>query len=270
MDIHTHSEHSHDAEFQVAKMCEAAIENGIGLFAITDHYDIYDYLDDFSGLDADLRQSVSDTLSAREQTRGRLKLFTGIELGQPLENQAKAEEVLQSYAFDFVLGSLHNAPGRPDFYFYKPDNKDFVLDREIESYFVSLLATVRWGRFDSAGHLTLPFRYVLLFHQNYNFRKWDDYLESIVKALAEKGMAMEINTSGVKRSPSYTMPDTRWARRFKELGGEKITLGSDAHSPQRVGAGLAEGMQSAYEAGFSWLCYFENRAPQYVRLADYM
>ena len=264
LDIHCHSEYSHDADFMVSKMCEAAMEKGVEVFAITDHYDIYQEIEDFSDMDKGLRLSVRDMLAAREASRHKLDLLIGIELGQPLENKAKAEEILSSYDFDFVLGSMHNPPGIPDFYFYRPDSENYPLEIAVESYFVNLLSMVHWGRFDCAAHLTLPFRYILRYHTGYAFGKWDDHLESIVKALAEKGLAMEINTSGLLADPPFTMPDARWVRRFKELGGERITLGSDAHSPQRVGTGIPEGIEIAREAGFTRLCYFRSRQPQYV------
>lgn len=269
MDIHSHSENSPDADYLVLKMCEAAMEKRIALFAITDHYDIYLHINDYSALDATLDKAIREISAARDLYRGKLRILAGIELGQPLENQAKAEEVLKSHPFDFVLGSLHNPPGSPDFYLYDPADESYELEKELENYFIRLLATVRWGGFDSAAHLSLPFRYILRHHPDYLFGKWDDYLESIVKALAEQGLALEVNTSGVLNRPSYTMPEGRWVKRFKELGGEKLTLGADAHSPQRVGAGILEGMAIAAEAGFAYLCYFLKRQPHYIKLEEY-
>ena len=269
MDIHSHSEYSHDGSYLVTKMCGEAINKGVAIFAITDHYDINASITDFRPTDTATSRSVEDTLAARKLYNGQIRIFTGIELGQPLENLAKATEIIEGHPFDYVIGSIHSNPGSEDFYYYSPTNENFPLERETERYFLGLLDTIRWGRFDSLAHLTLPFRYIRLFHDRYPFEKWDDYVETIVKALAEKGLAMEINTSGLRRDPPYTMPEARWVRRFRELGGEKLTLGADAHSPQQIGTGITEAMQIADEAGFAFLCYFAERKPQYIRLEDY-
>ena len=230
MDIHSHSEYSPDGDFRVSKMCESAVDKGLAVYAITDHYDINGALEDFSILDVYLNLSVTDTLSAKAQWKEKLLLLTGIELGQPLENQGKAEEVLQAHPFDLVLCSIHNTPGSPDFYYYKPGEDDSYWEKQLEDYFVEILAMISWGRFDAAAHLTYPFRYILQRRQVYPFHKWDNHLETVIKALAEKGLALEINTSGIDRNPPCFLPEARWVKRFRELGGEKLTLGADAHS----------------------------------------
>lgn len=263
MDIHAHSDNSPDGGYKVDEMCGAAIDAGIDIFAITDHYDLNSLDVSFSAVDSALAKSVADTLRARERFGDRLNLLVGVELGQPLEKPAKAEAILDSYPFDFVLGSLHNAPGRLDIYFYDPTGGNDVLADELEAYFLSLLDIINWGRFDSAAHITYPFRYIYKRHgDTYPYRHWDDYLEAAVKALAEKGLALEINTS----NPAFPLPEARWIKRFKELGGEKVTLGSDAHSPRRVGTGITEGVSIASEAGFDYLCYFVKREAQYIKL----
>ena len=269
MDIHSHSEYSHDGSYLVSKMCGEAAGQGIAVFAVTDHYDINGSITDFSATDDATRRSVQDTIAARKLYGDKIEILAGLELGQPLENLAKAEEILTSHPFDYILGSIHNNPGSQDFYYYSPTNEAFPLETETERYFLGLLDMIRWGRFDSLAHLTLPFRYILRFQEYYYFGKWDDYVEAIVRALAEKGLAMEINTSGMRWDPPYTMPEARWVRRFMELGGERLTLGADAHSPQQIGAGIAEGARIADEAGFAYLCYFAERKPRYLKLDDY-
>jgi len=269
-DIHSHSEYSVDGEYTVKKMCASAQSCGLAVYAVTDHYDVSEYASDYADLDASLAKSLRDTLVEKDRYRGEIQILTGIELGQPLENRRKAEAVLRDHAFDFVLGAMHNPPGRPDFYYYDPDNAEYHLDTELENYFLALLSTVRWGLFDSAAHLTYPFRYILRHHEEYPFSKWDDHLEAIVKALSEKGLAMEINVSGIRKTPSHVMPEARWVRRFRELGGECLTFGADAHSPQYVGAGIPEAMGIAVEAGFSHVCYFVEREPRFIPLSAYM
>ena len=265
MDIHSHSNHSPDAHYTVTEMCEAALNQGIAIFAITDHYDVCEDNLLLSAYDANLSNSVSAILKAKAVYRDKLRLLTGLELGQPLDNLAKSEEILETCPFDFVLGSLHNAPGRRDAYEFVSEKEDAVLNEELETYFIALLNTIRWGRFDSAAHISYPFRYILQRQKKaYPFRRWDDYLETAVQALADQNLALELNTSGIRRDPPHMMPEARWIKRFRELGGEKLTLGADAHSPQYVGEGIPEGMEIAAKAGFRYLCYFIGRQPQYI------
>jgi len=267
MDIHSHSEYSPDANYPVSMMCDAALLTGVGVFAITDHYDINQSIKDFSRLDARTRGSVKDAIAAKERFQDKMLVLAGIELGQGPENLDKSEEILSSYAFDFVIGSLHNAPGRLDLGFYKPAIHSVNFDEELEYYFPSLIAMIRWGRFDSVGHISYPFRYILSFERDYPVSKWDDHMDAVVRAIVEKGLAMELNTSGTLRSaPPRFMPDARWVTRFRELGGEKLTLGADAHAPAAVAAGISEGSRIAAEAGFTRLCYFENREAKFVDL----
>ena len=267
LDIHSHSLHSHDANYDVTEMCEAACKQGITVFAVTDHYDMCGDQALLAEFDLQIMQSAADTRTAAELYQDRLRLLVGIELGQPLENRAKSESVIGSYPFDFILGALHNAPGRPDLYDFVSDEADEDLNVYLEAYFTALLDTIRWGRFDSAAHITYPFRYILRRQKKpYPFRRWDDYIEAAVMLLAEKSLALELNTSGLRREPSYIMPDARWIKRFRELGGEKLTIGADAHTPNNVGSGIAEGMDIAAKAGFRYLCYFVSRGPQYFKL----
>jgi histidinol-phosphatase (PHP family) len=269
MDIHTHSEHSFDGEFSINEMCMGAKNRGIPVFAITDHYDISGFELSFPDLDASIKKSVESALAAKASFKDAMLVLLGIELGQPLENLAKADELLSCYPFDFVLCAMHNLPNRNDFYYYDPADLSFDLDKELEAYFIHLLDTVHWGRFDSIAHITYPFRYILERNRSpYPFMRWDDYVETILIALVNRGLALELNTSGISKNPSYTMPDPRWIKRFKELGGEKVTIGSDAHSPQRIGSGIPQGMEMIENAGFKHLCYFVERAPRFVNLAD--
>ncbi|MCL1848721.1 MAG: histidinol-phosphatase HisJ family protein [Clostridiales bacterium] len=266
MDIHSHSEHSIDGSYTVKKMCESAWEKGVAVYAITDHYEIATDQDDYAALDLSLSRSLAETAEEKTKYSTSMKILTGVELGQPMQILPKVEILLRDNPLDFVLGSLHNVPFCPDFYYYKPDDESQPWDKHIETYFSILLDMISWGGFDSAAHLTYPFRYILLSDAQYPIHKWDDHLDAVVKALADKGLAMELNTSGVYRRPSHMIPEARWVKRFKELGGEKLTLGADAHAPNHVGEGIPEGIQIALEAGFRWLCYFERRAPQFIKL----
>ena len=268
MDLHNHSLHSFDGSCTVSAMCEAAVSKGIGVFALTDHYEVGGFEDINTDFDASFAQAAKDVSAAKKAFAPGLQLLFGIELGEPLEDVDRAHRAIAAHPFDFVLGSLHNAPGRRDFYYYDPKDESFQLAYELECYFRGLLDIVHWGAFDSAAHITYPFRYIMERKgEPFDFSPWDDYIDAVVKALAHKGLALEINTSGLGKTPPYIMPEARWIKRFREVGGEKITIGSDAHRTENVGLGIAAGVSVAAAAGFRYLCYFSQRKPFYLPIA---
>jgi len=254
------------------EMCQAALEKNIGVFSITDHYDYEGPGQDLTQLNAAIKQSVADLTAAKEFFKGKMEVLTGVELGQPLDNQPEAEALQAAYPFDFILAGLHNAPGRIDLFDYDPKDESCDLDAELELYFRHTLDIISWGRFDSLAHLTYPFRYIIrLGMSDYPFGKWDDLLDAAVKALVDKGLAIELNAGGFRPSlanpniPFYAIPDAKWIRRYRELGGERLTMGTDSHRPFHVGVGLENCMAIAKEAGFRDLCYFVDRQPRFVR-----
>lgn len=265
MDLHSHSIHSMDGNNPAAEMCAAAFAAGVEIYAITDHCDV-DCWERYDLAKA-VPDSVADIEACQKAYTGRMKVLTGLELGQPLTRPELSNKVLKEHRFDLVLGSVHNVKDRPDFYYMDFQDQSLDLNLELELYFQSLLEMIRWGGADVAAHITYPFRYILeRIKEPYNFRRWDDHLEEVVRLLAEKGMGLEINTSGIKKKPPFLMPEERWARRYRELGGENLTLGADAHFPQDVGSGIERGLAAARSAGFRWLCWYEDRRPRHIKL----
>ena len=121
---------------------------------------------------------------------------------------------------------------------------------------------VHWGRFDSLAHLTYPFRYLPPQWREEGYGRWRECIDAVLSALAEKGLALEINVSGLRQEIGRTLPDLPIIRRFRELGGEWVTVGSDAHRPEDVGRHIRDGLALAAEAGFRYYAVYENRTPQ--------
>ena len=155
-DSHVHSDCSFDGTDPVMMICERAASLGLYSITITDHCecDIYHK----EGFDRSIVQSFFETRKARAVFYGRLQVHAGIELGQlsPIWRRPRS---LSAGAFDFVLASVHNLPGKKDFYYlnYTQENIDSLLNE----YFDQLLLVAKWGRFDSLAHLTYPLRYML-------------------------------------------------------------------------------------------------------------
>ena len=137
----------------------------------------------------------------------------------------------------------------------------------LDKYFEEMLLLSKWNGFDTLAHLTYPLRYIM---GNYgikvDLKKYDGIVDEIFKTVIGNGKALEINTSGLRQKIGVTMPTVDYVRRFKELGGELLTIGSDAHFTEHVDAGINEGFAIAQAAGFEYVTYFEKHKPVMVKI----
>ncbi len=255
VDFHMHTDASEDSDAPLRSMCDAAVAKGLCAVAVTDHLEMVDY-EDYAGT---LVKSWRDSGEAVPAYAGRLRIARGIELGEPLADLKRTEAILDAYDFDFVLGSQHklNSLDREtniDYYFYDYTDKDVGL--VMDEYFDAVLELVNWGRFHALAHLTYPFRYIPEEKRPADFSRWQDRIDAILRQLAVKGLALEINTSGLRQPGGTTHPPLSLTRRFRQLGGEFITIGADAHRPEDVGTGLRQAAALAREAGFTHQAVF--------------
>lgn len=260
-DFHLHTEASLDSEAPIAAMCDAAVANGFGAVAITDHVEMVHYHRD--GYDRSLVESWAASGWAQEAYAGRLRVARGIELGEPLYQPTLSQEILDTHAFDFVLASMHRLSDDEDYYDYDYTGRDIGV--VMDHYFAAVLELVQWGRFHALAHLTYPFRYMPADRRPADYGRWADAIDAVLRTLAGKGLALEINTSGL-RNPQVRLasPDLPLVRRFREVGGEIVTVGSDAHEPENVGAGIPEALQIARQAGFRYTAVYFGGEPTFL------
>lgn len=260
-DSHVHSSHSPDASDSVALFCEHAERLGLYSITVTDHCECNDQPEIEFG--PAIEASVLETRGAAASYSGKVHIYSGVEMGEPVQNPQVAQAILDSCKFDFVLASVHNIRNKRDFYElnYNTENINLLLDR----YFDEILETIQWGNFDSLAHLTYPWRYIVGEHSiAIPYRHWADRMETVLKALISADKAMEVNTSGFRQKLGTSMPDLPVIRRYRELGGRLITLGSDAHRWADLGNGLERGMQLLQQAGFSHFTVYDGREPKFL------
>lgn len=259
-DYHMHTTVSFDGKGTPEEMVTAAQRAGLKEICFTDHID-YE-------LGAEKQTMVFDTETYNAaydhlEAPG-LKIRRGMEFGLKSYNQVDLHRDIQRRHFDFVLGSVHFVE-EGDVYWPR-----FWVGRTVEQayqrYLEETLACVRaHDEFDVLGHLT----YVCKSPENPTHAPiyYDDYREigdEILKELVRKGKGMEINTSGVDRCGDF-LPTEGFFRRFKELGGEIVTVGSDAHTPDRVGQYTDRACDMLRDI-FGYVCTFENRKPIFHKL----
>lgn len=193
-DSHVHSDCSFDGTDPVMMICERAAALGLYSIAVTDHCECDIYYKE--GFDRSVVQSFFETRKARAVFYGRLQVYAGIELGQPITDPKATREALSAGAFDFVLASVHNLPGQKDFYYlnYTDENVDPLLS----DYFDHVLQVAKWGQFDSLAHLTYPLRYILAQPGlRVELSKYREKIDAVLLELIQQKKALEVNTSGL-------------------------------------------------------------------------
>src|SRR5574344_998794 len=156
-DSHTHSENSFDGNDSIIMMSERAATLGLYSLTITDHCECQEYFE--KDYKETISKSVLDISKAKALYHNRVKVLTGVELGQPTQSITAAKNVLSLADYDFVVGSLHNLKNEQDFYFleYTQENVPELLKR----YFNELLELAQQNMFDSLAHMTYPMRYII-------------------------------------------------------------------------------------------------------------
>ncbi|MBE6789549.1 MAG: histidinol-phosphatase HisJ family protein [Ruminococcaceae bacterium] len=259
-DYHLHSRVSFDSACAPEDIVSAAEKAGLKEICFTDHYDFNDVYRDKIDI-----FTISDYQAAYEGLASQnVKIRRGVEFGLTTWNQNELGELLKKYDFDFVIGSAHYAGG------YDPYFKEFWthngIDTAFERHLLQSLECVKaHNNFDVLGHLN----YVCKSAHNPTgkplyYSDYADICDEIMKTLADKGIGMEINTSGVDRVGDF-LPSIDFIKRFRSLGGEIITVGSDAHDGARVGQYINEALEIAKEV-FGYVCTFEKRKPIFHKL----
>lgn len=260
-DTHTHSIHSFDGHHSCEELCKGIIKNGgIGI-AITDHCDI-------DGMKSDCWEfedkQFADVLKAKDKFAD-LTVLNGVELGQPLFQKELSEKFLQKYDFDFVLGSVHNLENMEDLYFL--DYKKYDVYQLLHQYFDALLDLAKWNKADSLAHLTYPLRYIVAREKiNIDMSKFDDVIEQIFSVIISNEKAIELNVSGLSMEMNDTLPNKKYIKMFKDMGGKYVTVGSDSHYRDKVCNNIDKGYDILKECGFDSFTVFEKRQPKLITI----
>ncbi len=258
-DLHIHSAASEDSDTPLSVILDTAVSRGLQTVAVTDHVELVNY----RGGAYDTAAVESRRMMAEATVPKGLRLLRGIELGEPCANEALAASILEEGPYDFVLASQHRLSEEvEDYYFIDYSGwSDQAVIAEMERYFTEVLKVVRWNGFDSLAHLTYPFRYLPPKWREGDYRPWQSLIDDILGTLAENGKALEINTSGIRKGLGQTSPDEPLVQRFVSLGGSLITVGSDAHRPNEIGADLDAAESMLRRAGIGYVTAFVHRQP---------
>ena len=263
-DFHLHTDFSADSDAPVRSQIEQAIALGMQEICITDHHD-YDTHNPKSPFILDFSRYLPYLEQVREEYKDRIRVNIGVELGLLLHDHDALKVQAQSYPFDYIIGSSHFVDDMDPYFpaYFEGRSERHSYERYFE---VSLNRVRAMDCFDSFGHLDYVVRYGPTRNKNYSYQSYQEFIDPILKTLAEKGKGLECNTGGLKYGLGHPNPTEDILKRYRALGGEILTIGSDAHAPQHVGYDFHLLPELLKACGFRYYTVFHERKPVFLPL----
>ena len=255
LDAHLHTDQSPDSSVPIDVYAALAVERHIPEIAITDHVD-------FDPRDPAYRYTRFED---RERTvRGAAERWAkegvtirfGAELTYNRRWEADVREHLAKHRYDYVIGSVHDWPESP----YWPSRvrawvEGRTLDEIVEPYYAEIIAAASSGLFDTIGHLDVVKRYLHPHVTAEQLAARPDLQEPALQAIIEGGVSLEVNSSGLRYPGAETYPSGPVVARYRELGGQRVVVGSDAHARGSFAHRLGESYRHLIDAGFGQLTF---------------
>ena len=268
-DCHLHSSFSGDSKAPMPEMIDKGISLGLETMCFTEHND-FDYPNTEEGpgsiflLNTD--SYLYDILRCRAKYEGKMRVLFGVELGLQPHLADQDEDFTYAYDFDFVIGSTHLCRGM-DPYYPEYFEKFSSEEEAIRAYFAETLENLKChDDYDVLGHLDYIVRVAPNKDKNYSYDKYKDAIDPILELLVHSGKGLELNTGSFRYGLRQPHPCTDILRRYHELGGEIITVGTDAHKTQDVGSYLDLASEILQLCGFKYYTIYEKRSPEYHKL----
>ena len=264
-DNHNHSQFSFDGKrTSVEASARAAAEAGLGGICFTDHCDHY-----VPPMKASFENVVPEYFNVEEQQAeisriqsligDRTRLLKGIEIGMYEECHEQIRKVLDENTFDQIIASVHYIEKTDPYYGGYYDGKDWK--QAYGTYLETIYREMKWLEdFDIMGHYDYIVRYASYPVTSIRYRDFSDIFDEMFRYLIQEGKALEINTKSYEGHRGRMVElDNDVLLRYREMGGEIVSLGSDSHEPSRVGAGFTRHAEFLKAMGFRWTAHYESR-----------
>jgi len=250
-DYHLHSNYSFDASQTFEQIILKAISMGLNEICLTEHisfdpkdssYNFFKYSDYKTEI-----QKLSKKYSRK------INIKKGLEIGEYHLYKEDFDKYFKEHNLDFILGSIHNLNGCG----FRTNIAENGVNYTYETYFKEVLTFVQMGDFDVLGHLDIVQRYAFETGKVYNLDDYKDYIYDILKTIISRGKGIEINTSGLANNLLF--PKLEILHMYKDLKGEILTVGSDAHTRNRVGENINYVYDMLKDIGFKYVFTYDNR-----------
>lgn len=265
-DCHVHTDFSSDSTTPVTQQIERAIALGMKTLYITDHQD-FDFPEDVYGLSFtfDTDDYFQTLNQLKQKYADQIELRIGVELGLQNHLSKQLNDYLAQYPFEYVIGSIHLIRRLDPYYseFYEGRSEEEAY----REYFETTLENIQlYQNFDAMGHLDYIVRYGPNTNKYYSYSKYQDIIDAILQVLIQNHIALECNTAGIKYGLGHPNPHPDVIKRYLELGGEMITLGSDGHQPEHLAYAFSDIKELLLSCGVRYLTQFHNRKPEFIKL----
>lgn len=263
-DFHLHSSFSSDSKSPMEIMIQKGILLGLPAMCFTEHMDL-DFPEGELSFLVDLPEYEKTFYALKEKYKEQIRLYFGLELGLQPHLKEEIPALAASHDFDFLIGSTHVVDHMD------PYNKEYYEGRSEEKaytrYFEVLLKNLKtFSCFDTCGHIDYVVRYGPNKNAEYSYSKYGDLLDEILKVLVEKGIGLECNTAGFKYGLGHPNPTEEILVRYRELGGEILTLGSDGHAPEHIAYDFSRTAALLKDCGYKYYTIFKKRKPEFLKL----
>ena len=270
-DIHVHSLFSSDSKESMENHIERAIELKMSHIGFSDHQDYdafllppenYNYLLDNNGNTEAYLQKIHEL---RETYKERITVLAGVELGIRPHLGELLRTYVSRHSFDYIIASTHGFNGYDGGDRRLHEGK--IAKETITGYLSTELENMKAFRdYDIWGHLDYIVRHTPGKCDAFFYDDYRDLLEEILKLLVSEGKGLDCNTNLLSQGWSNFHPHRDILKRYRELGGEIITFGSDAHEWKGVGRAFDKAVDIAKECGFTYYAVFEERKPIFLPL----
>ena len=256
-----HSCFSEDGQDPPEAMCRRAFELGLGEIGFSEHWDVGPYEKHPRYFQPDIW--LAELSRLRDLFAGRLTLRLGIEVSEPHLYRGETRRMLSRLPFDYVTGSVHFVGS--NFMFDETYFRCHSADQVYLAYFAELLELVTHGDLDVVAHFDIPVRTAgpIL---GYEPGRYEKQIRRVLEQVISRGLALDINTAGLRKPACNLMPDPLILRWYAEMGGQHVTLGSDAHTAGQVGSGLEAAVQALHTAGIHAVTRFDKRRAELLPL----
>ncbi len=264
IDMHVHTSDSPDADIHAWRLVQKGIENNLGAIGFVAHLDLNP--EDFCYGSFNVEGYNESITLARNEAEGRISVSKGLEVGEPHMYEEQVKKLVDYSNYDFITGALHSLEG-----IGMVLGKEVFADGDpfdiVEQYYADTLRMVEISDIDILAHMGLFRRGLALAGLRSDFNElllWPDSVERILRVIIERNIALELNTSGLRRKEKITYPIPGILERFRELGGTLVTIGSDTHREPYIFYGLQEGRELLAANGFSGSHFYRNRKPERI------
>lgn len=275
-DFHIHTSFSGDSETPMEDQIIKSIDLGLENICFTDHLDL-EYPEQYGYFDLEVEDYVKHVSLMKDKYKDQINITLGIEFGLIPEERvaSKYVDLANKYPFDFILGSIHiidwKDPYHPDYWEGKSVNQG------LEEYFKEILSSIQiYDEYDSLGHLDYIIRYAklaknpkrnqeLLF-DNYEYKEYKEVLDTILSHLIKNDKSLEVNSAGYKKGLGAPNPQYGILKRYKEMGGQLITIGSDGHETKHLAYDFDKVHDLLRAVGYEYYVIYKDRKPEMLKL----